>query len=176
MGRPLTPTEMEETRLVFGDCLQVERIQVHEALQWPNWIGRLGAWLAGQKPASRNAVTINNHPCFPDHLQTQPAALAAGRLGDMGWLIHELTHCWQYQHQGMRYLIQAIWVQLRLGQAAYDYGGEQGIINAYAIGQSWMEFNPEQQGDIARDYYLALRRGQDVSAWEPYIRQMQALA
>ena len=33
--------------------------------------------------------------------------------------------------------------------------------------------NPEQQGDLARDYYYRLKAGLNCSAWEPFIQEMR---
>lgn len=67
----------------------------------------------------------------------------------MNWLIHELTHAWQYQHIGIRYLFKAILGHIRLGPKVYEYGGEKGLREAVADGVEFTSFNPEQQGDIA---------------------------
>jgi hypothetical protein len=37
-----------------------------------------------------------------------------------------------------------------------------------------LSFNPEQQGAITSTYYMRLKRGHDVSAWEPYIQDIRA--
>jgi hypothetical protein len=93
----------------------------------------------------------------------------------MKWLIHELTHAWQYQHLGIRYLYEAIKIQIKLGSEAYKYGKERGLEDAHAVGKTFLEFNPEQQGDIASDYYGRLKTGQDISAWDPYIHELKTL-
>ena len=37
----------------------------------------------------------------------------------------------------------------------------------------WLAFNLEQQGDICRSYYERVTGGADVSAWQPYIMEIQ---
>ena len=70
-----------------------------------------------------NAVTLGSTSYFPVTLNTAPDAVAGGNLRDMGWLVHELTHQWQYQRMGLRYLTAALGVQIRLGRRAYEMGG-----------------------------------------------------
>jgi hypothetical protein len=82
---------------------------------------------------------------------------------DMPWLIHELTHVWQYLQRGPRYLTDALRAQAQLGEEAYDI--EQGLTE----GWPWSKFNAEQQADIARDYYRALVSGQNLITFSPYI-------
>jgi hypothetical protein len=93
----------------------------------------------------------------------------------MGWLIHELTHAWQFQHVSWRYLFEALSAQFRLGTVAYDFGGLAGLIERRQEGWTFYSFNREQQGDITRMFYYAQRAGQDISAWLPYIYDLQDL-
>jgi hypothetical protein len=91
----------------------------------------------------------------------------------MPWLIHELTHVWQYSHRGPRYLTDALQAQSQLGEEAYDI--EQGM----AEGWPWERFNLEQQGDIARGYYKALLAHHDAHAlrvYEPYVKELRSRA
>jgi hypothetical protein len=89
------------------------------------------------------------------------------------WLIHELTHVWQYQHMGWKYFFQAISAQVRIGSKAYRYGGEQALQQIHLQGFLLPDFNLEQQGEIARDYYRTLVSGLDVSVYQPFIDQLQ---
>ena len=155
----LTPTERAEAELVFGASLDYTRVGVVENTPLPNWIADLGR---SPKP---NAITLGNVSYFPETLQNSAEAIASGNLRTMAWLIHELTHQWQFQHLGWGYLARAVWAQLREGQKSYRYRLEDG--------RHLMEFNMEQQGDIARDYYLALKRGENVSAWEPVVAEFR---
>jgi hypothetical protein len=94
----------------------------------------------------------------------------------LDWLIHELTHVWQFQQLGWRYLFMAIGAQIREGEHAYDFGGEKGLIERHKQGWKFANFNLEQQGDIARAYYLAVRRGKDTSPMLPFIAEIQETA
>jgi hypothetical protein len=168
--RSLTPTEIQEATLVFQGGLQTGALSVAEAVGWPNWPRIAAARLLGRPlPSNNNAVTIGRRCYFPIILHTTAAEIASDDLGNMAWLIHELTHCWQYQHDGPRYLVEALYAQLRYGSSAYDYGGEAGLVQAALAGKRFDEFNREQQGDIARDYYVRTKQGLDTTAWQPYI-------
>jgi hypothetical protein len=168
--RRLTPTEIHEASLVFQGGLQTDVLSVAEAAAWPNWPPVVAAWLRGQPPPStNNAITLGNRCYFPIILHTSPEEIAAGNLVDMAWLIHELTHSWQSQHDGPRYLLEALYAQLRYGPSVYDYGGETGLVQAALAGKRFNEFNREQQGDIARDYYVRTKQGLDTTAWLPYV-------
>jgi hypothetical protein len=39
---------------------------------------------------------------------------------------------------------------------------------------SLSDFNPEQQADIARDYYLRRKLGSPTAAWEPFVAELRA--
>lgn len=177
--RPLTAAEIAEARLVFGPGLDYGRAYVAENVPWPDWIDGLGARLQKRMrhKDEHNAVTIGATSYFPVTLDTAPATVAAGTLRDMAWLVHELTHQWQFQRWGWRYLTAALTVQLREGRRAYDYRRgqaslEAALLAARTAGHTLTTFNPEQQGDIARDYYLRLKQAHDCAAWEPFIAEL----
>ncbi len=179
--RLLSPTEIAEARLVFGSGLDYTRAFVAENARWPDWVDNLGMMLQGRRRGLRehNAVTLGSTSYFPVRLETTPEALASGHVRDMCWLIHELAHQWQYQHMGWRYLKDALGVQLRLGRAAYNYmrdfdNPQSALRAALERGHRLKNFNLEQQGDLARDYYFALKGGQDPSPWEPFVGEFRA--
>lgn len=177
--RPLTAAEITEARLVFGPGLDYGRAFVFENALWPDWIDGLGARLQKRMrhKDEHNAVTLGTTSYFPVTLNTAADAVAGGFLRDMSWLVHELTHQWQFQRWGWRYLTAALGVQLRLGRQAYDYRGNQASLEAAleaarAAGQTLTAFNPEQQGDIARDYYVRVKQKQNFAPWEPFIAEL----
>ena len=165
--RHLTATEIAEARLVFGAGLNYRRAGVVENTKFPNLIARLGG---APRP---NAVTLGNTSYFPETLRTSAEVIANGDLRAMAWLIHELVHQWQYQHTGWQYLARSSWVQVREGQRGYRYEIE--------AGRRLADYNMEQQGDIARDYYCALKTGwncmraarRDPDEWELLIRELR---
>lgn len=172
--RALTQFEMAEASLVFGHSLDTSAVVLHENISWPDRVAALGAGLHGDPPPSHNAITLGNHIYFPIELETEATEHPERALRDMAWLIHELTHSWQYQQHGIGYLWRALSAQIRLGSKAYAYGWEAGLARALAQGETISDFNPEQQGEIARHFYYRLKQGLDISAWRPWIQAMQA--
>src|SRR5574341_200476 len=157
--RLLSAIERAEAETVFGAGLNYTRVFVVENTPLPNWIADIG------RSAKPNAITLGNVSYFPEMLQTSADIIAGGNLRGITWLMHELTHQWQYQHLGWRYLAAAVSVQLREGAQAYNYqrqypSREAALQAARAAGRRLAHFNMEQQGDIARDYYALLKQGQ----------------
>ncbi|MEX0762684.1 MAG: DUF4157 domain-containing protein [Dehalococcoidia bacterium] len=95
----------------------------------------------------------------------------------MDVMVHELTHVFQYETHGTLYLGQAIHAQMTEG---YLYGGATGLEEARANGRRFRDFNREQQGQIAQDYYrLVMQPGLDASdptaqAYQPFIDDLRA--
>ncbi len=178
--RPLYAWEIQEARRVFGNHIAYHRVRIHENTAWPDTINILGAKLKGWKPKGKlpkgklpvidhNAITLGNHIYFPVRLLQNPNELQGPQLYLFTWLVHELTHVWQYQQMGWRYLPLALHVQFSLGARAYDFGGEAGLLDIFEKGGKLEDFNLEQQGDIARAYYYRLAQGRSVSAWQPFV-------
>ena len=89
-------------------------------------------------------------------------------------LVHEATHVMQYERLGSRYIGEALYAQRRLGHGAYDYGGETGLQRARAGQLPLSAFNRESQAQIAQDYFRRRERSQDLSAYEPYLKELRA--
>jgi hypothetical protein len=179
--RSLSLSELNEARLVFGEALDYGRVRISEGSYFPNFIADLGALLQGRKRTWDNAVTLGDVSYFPIPIRTSAPDVQGGYLRDIAWLIHELTHQWQYQQVGWRYLSEALSVQVRLGMGGYDYTGKHGrpleaLRAERDAGRRFLDFNREQQGDIARDYYVRLKGGDDVGAWEPFIADLKGSA
>jgi hypothetical protein len=176
--RALSACELAEARLVFGDGLDYTRAWVWENARWPNWIADAGAALHRYKRKWNNAVTLGNISYFPVALRTASETLAAGDLSDISWLMHELTHQWQFQRLGWHYLWRAVRVQVSDGLKSYNYQAHhptksEALHARRAEGRTLMHFNMEQQGDLARDYYIALKQGHDQSPWEPFVAEFR---
>ena len=186
--RPLYDWEIAEARKVFGDSLHYGRIRIHECATWADAIDRLGRWLKKLPPAGpeeHNSVTLGYHCYFPVSLPDRLVPPGDSLDFCMPWLIHELTHAWQYQHVGWTYLVRALLAQFRYGSAAYDFGGESNLVTCRHNHWTFTRFNPEQQGDIARTYYDCLRstnaidepnKQNELSAYRPYISDIQEAA
>jgi hypothetical protein len=174
----LSDVERAEARLVFGDGLDYEQVRVAEGSYFPpNFIADIGAFFQGKKRTWDNAITLGNTTYFPRLLKTTSEGIAQD-LTDIGWLMHELTHVWQYQQVGWRYLYETVRVQVRLGLAAYNYLGaartkQLALRTAFAEKRRFEDFNFEQQGEFARDYYFALKRDDEPDAWNPYVQPLR---
>ena len=178
--RSLTPLEIAEAQLVFGDGLDYTRAFVFEGATWTDAVDHIGAFIQKRKrgPDDHNAITLGDTSYFPIRIRTSAEVLARGDYGHMTWLIHELTHQWQYQHLGWRYLRDALGIQLKEGRRSYDYVREHGspekaLQAAAKLSRKFVDFNPEQQGDITRDYYFYLKQQRDCAPWEPFIDEVK---
>ncbi len=169
--RRLYDWEIAEASYVFGSSLRYDKVLVHECATWTDAIDRLGRRLKKMPPGTtHNAVTIGFNCYFPVQLpETRPDDIANST---MSWLIHELTHAWQYQHMGWGYLYLALSAQFRLGARAYDFGGPAALAALRSKGWTLRHFNPEQQGDICRTYYICRCENGDTSNWLPYINDL----
>jgi len=187
--RPLYAWEIAEARNVFGDSLRYDHIRIHECSTWTDAIDRLGRKLKKLPPPGpeeHNAVTLGYNCHFPVSLPDKLAPYGEPDDYFMPWLIHELTHAWQYQHTGWVYIVRALAAQFRYGAAVYDFGGADNLLKRRQQ-DHWTikEFNPEQQGDIAKTFYSYSRPDNKVdepnkrnilSACQPYIRDIQTMA
>jgi hypothetical protein len=180
LRRRLTADEIAEARLVFGPGLDYGRAFVAENARWPDLVDKIGAKFQKRMRTKEdhNAITLGNTSFFPIALRTGADVVAGGSLRDMSWLIHELTHQWQFQRQGWSYFTSALRVQLREGRRGYDYrrdhpSHEAALLAAIAAGRRLASFNPEQQGDIARDFYVRCKLNQDCRPWDPFIAELR---
>ena len=173
--RPLHPWEIQEAKRVFGEGLNYARVRVHECYSFTDAIDRIGQRLKGIKNpiVTHNAITLGNHCYFPVTMPEHPVQPADQEHYMISWLIHELTHAWQYQKMGWKYLYFALKAQFSLKGKAYDFDGDEGLKRRRREGAKLNQFNLEQQGDICRGYYERICRGQDVSNWQPFIDEIR---
>jgi hypothetical protein len=149
--------------------LKYAELLIFEGNELPNFIDDVGniiKKMPKRKEYIKNAITLGNWCIFGRTLTTESPS-------DMSWMIHELTHAWQYQTMGWKYLFQALNAQIKLGATVYDFGGEEGLKSHRKNGDGIKKFNMEQQGDITKKYYLRLVEGRDTSAWDPYIHEIR---
>ena len=140
-ARPLSAVERREARKVFGDGLDYGRVRIDE---W-SLIAHIGNWVYKRRSGAEKgdmAITVFNTINMTRRIGSKPGNL------DMAWLIHELTHVAQHQSVGSQFMVEALIAQ---GREGYDYGGPENL-----SGRGFASFNREQQGDIARDYYLSV--------------------
>ena len=172
--RALRAEELAEIEQVFSTGLDVTRVRVNEDNSLPDWIGRIGARLRGAPPPEHNAITLGNTCYFPVTLMTDNPKHDLW-LRDMGWLMHELTHAWQYQHDGIIYLYQAVFKSPTYQYAPAGEAQDNALKGFSKAGKVFRDFNREQQGDIVRDYYFFLKQNRDVSAWDTYLKELREL-
>ena len=90
--------------------------------------------------------------------------------------VHELIHVFQYERIGSVYIWQALRSQRTNG---YSYGGWQQLQQDCNDGKHFRDFNREQQGQIAQDYYNEIvKAGRPVDdpvrqAYEPFINELR---
>ena len=139
LGRSLTGAERTLAFPVFGSSLDYNRIRL--------------------VPTSvLEYRTIANNIMIPQNFSITNAQMAQT-------LIHELTHVWQYQHNGTSYISISLGRQISAGISrgnrnfAYDYQIQSG--------QSFFDFAPEQQASIVENYYSMLRDRAAIRSAQP---------
>ena len=151
--RGLRPEEVAEARKVYGDAITWSKVRIDER----SALAILGKRMIG---ASALGVVFGHTIHFSRRIAAQPGNT------EMGWLIHELMHVLQCEATGLQYIGEALHAQYAAG---YAYGGTAGLRS-----RTFRAFNREQQGDIARDYYLqVLYRGADPKPYVPHIKAMR---
>jgi hypothetical protein len=91
-------------------------------------------------------------------------------------VVHELVHVYQFEIVGSIYIWQALRSQRTEG---YDYGGWQQLTEDWSNGKHFYDYNREQQGQIAQDYYndvLAeeiLDQDPISQAYKPFIDELR---
>jgi hypothetical protein len=168
-SRGLAPHEISAAQPIFGENFDYESIRIFEGTDLPNFLDDIGNIIKGMPKRDeriKNAITLGNWCLFGRNLDTE-------HPHDMSWMVHELTHVWQYQTMGWDYLFQAFSAQKKMGANAYDFGGENGLKEHKKKGGGLKDLNLEQQGDIAKNYYLRLMRKEDTGAWDDYIREIK---
>jgi hypothetical protein len=86
---------------------------------------------------------------------------------------HELTHVYQYEKIGSRYLGEAIYMLIKTKRDCYNYGGKNGLALACSAGRHYCDYNREQQAMIVQDYCTLLQLGADVSVYQPFIEEVR---
>ncbi|MCB8944745.1 MAG: DUF4157 domain-containing protein [Ardenticatenaceae bacterium] len=88
-------------------------------------------------------------------------------------LVHELTHVYQYEKVGSRYLGEAIYMLIKTKRDCYAYGGAAGLQQDWQAGKRYKDYNREQQAQIVQDYFSRCERGEDVRAYEPFMVEVR---
>ena len=126
--RSLSDQEKAYARSIFGDSINLDAVRIDEYS------------LAGA-PSGRPFTTF--------HTINSWGKFDFNDVNDRAVLMHELTHVWQFEHMGGRYIPDAL---AHNDLADYDYGGVAGLTAALAAGKGLLDFNVEQQAKIVEDY------------------------
>jgi len=90
--------------------------------------------------------------------------------------VHELIHVCQFELVGSIYIWQALRAQRTTG---YRYGGWQQLKEDRSNGKHFRDYNREQQGQIAQDYYSEVVAKQLLAedpirqAYEPFVDELR---
>lgn len=133
-GRPLTAEEAADIGSVYRGALALGPIRIIQ--------GDAGLFTRLQPQYPARPFTLGNR-------------LYMQQVSDSNWidvLVHECGHVWQNQHDGTRYLAEAIWAQKTYewaGRDAYDWA------DGMAKGRTrWQDFNRESQAEFIQDLWL----------------------
>ena len=91
-------------------------------------------------------------------------------------VVHELVHVYQFEVAGSIYIWQALRAQRTEG---YSYGGWQQLLEDWNNGKHFRDYNREQQGQMAQDFYnnvvaAGLPDDDQVSlAYKPFIDELR---
>lgn len=179
--RPLFDWEIAAGRMVFGDSIAYQKVQIYEDVAWPNAVYRFGQWFHGLNegnPAAMIALAVGYRCFFPTRLPSEGPPVSAAEETAVAWLVHELAHVWQYERVGWRYAVRALVLHIRLGPAAYQLDPPSVLCHKRAIGWGLGDMNVEQQGCLAAAYYLARRSalpsaGELLQAYEPFAAEFR---
>jgi hypothetical protein len=144
-SRALTGYEINQATKVFKSALDYSKVTIEERSK----VASVGGY----------ARTIGNSIYFPDEIR------------DMGLLVHELTHVWQYQTTGWTYAHKALYAQVVSGYSFQIDGKSEheSLLEHRKLGKVLTDFNKEQQGDILESYFRRLQKNEDISAFKPFV-------
>lgn len=129
--RHLTPDEIKLARQIFSDGIDYSRVKLYRGIPFFSFL--------------KVAISPNGHIYFPP--RHCPENFAQAEAHYQVWLIHELTHVWQYQN-GFHTWLGGLLLVLRGGyyrQRCYRYPDIEGIT-------SFAHLNMEQQADVLAHY------------------------
>lgn len=152
--RKLTPFEISEAKIIFGDAIDYNKIKIQE-----NSI--LAKWGAKYAKKIHLGFVLFRTICFSRKLKHKQIP------SDMEWLIHELVHVLQFEKLGVQYIFEALRAQKYGG---YHYKGIDGLKSSKCLS----DFNLEQQAEIAKDYYKLIKSN-DVhrKLYLPFIKDIR---
>ena len=175
-SRRLHNWETRAARTVFDEAIEYRRVRVYEGARWANTLDDWLRWLRAMRPRpaqQHNAIALGLCCFFPVRLPHPVGKPREMPVESMAWLLHELTHVWQFQRMGWRYLLLALAAHVREGARVYDFGGEAGLHSCRRQGWRQLCFNLEQQAAIVQSAYHNVRAGQPDSIWREYLADVR---
>lgn len=157
MGDPrdLTAGEVLLARELFKSSIDYARVKIHQGKYWRFQYDNTGMTPNGE-------IYIHGSPYSADYGVEGPEKKA--------FLIHEMTHVWQWQRNILHVRTSAILEAIKHRQDyvpdAYKYKLEES--------KDLIDFNIEQQAAIVEDYYRVVRRG--LSFRDNRIQNQESLA
>ncbi|SUA35767.1 Uncharacterised protein [Neisseria zoodegmatis] len=133
-SRLLTDKEIDMARLVFSDGIDYTRVKVCRGIP--------------MMPALKVAMVPNGNIYFPP--DDSPCDFTASKEYYQIWLMHEITHVWQYQ-MGYRTWLGGMMLSVKGGyinRKSYAYPPPAEV-------KSFSGLNMEQQADFVAHYYAA---------------------
>jgi Subtilase family len=140
--RALTASEIKLAQGVFGNSINYRLVRLDEAAKTVDWTKQIKGFT------------------HPRPFTTFHTINSWGKL-ENETLIHELTHVWQYEHGGAKYIPEALAVNGK--RSGYDYKGVSNLRKLKAAHKGMSSFNPEQQAKIVEEYFL-VKTGQASKA------------
>jgi hypothetical protein len=153
-SRSLTEFEIRQAKIVFKNALNYSKVTIEDGSPSAR-IMSLGGY----------ARTVGNTIYFP-----------VGKSRDMPFMIHELTHVWQYQKKGIVSTIKCLWAQATTGYKYMPKGTknpDQYMLRQRGRGKTLYSYNYEQQGDILEDYYRRRRKGLPVIGYRLFAKDVK---
>lgn len=169
--RALNGDERNYAHAIFFDTLNYDPITITGG----------GVATIGEDLTETECRTIGNSiGLSPDMFNANGTLTGEG----MQTLVHEMTHVWQYQHNGWSYMRKALVAQgaaqLMQGDRNEAYDWER----LAKAGTPWEQWNPEAQAKAVEEYNIALRAAnggstdpsiyQKLGALQPYLDKMTA--
>lgn len=138
--RPLNMKEQHIADRVFGESLDVSKVQLAFGCRLMNWPKR-----SMNRTPGNTIFLSHNYSEIGDNIVNL-------RYEDM--LVHELTHVWQTQN-GIS-LFKKVWTSLGVvfhKTKPYDYGGKAGLNEKRLQKWHFRQFGTEQQAALLAHYY-----------------------
>lgn len=155
---PLTGAEIAKVNAVLSpNGLRYDNVRVAEGGLLEHVIFRLNGNLAFATWHTINLPRTGRH-----------------RRDNFPLVMHELTHVYQYEQVGTRYLGEAIYMLIKTKRDCYNYGFIEGLVTAVSQGKSYADYNREQQAMIVQDYCTLMEKGHDTAAYEPFLSQLRS--